>query len=436
LTSDVEGIITDFGLVRIAHSIHTTATGTISGTPAYMSPEQARGDKTDHRTDIYSLGVVLYELLAGRVPFDGDSTMSVIQKHINEIPPPIPGISPKAQEVMSRALAKKPDARYQTCREMAIDFFLAIGLTAEAETIHTTLTGAPDSTVKTIRKRKPNRNFAWIGAGLLSLLCLAGLAAGAFRLASPLLSSLTSPAIETPQQPVASATVAIPQTGTTPQSEASPGPAPGLPNTEGMVAIQSGDYQVGHTPADEFHSAAQSVTLVDFWIDARQVTNAQFGQFLEATGGQLPEIWPGRDNNPVRGVPWEQAAAYCAWAGKRLPSEAEWEVAGRGPGQKPPLYPWGEDPIAGGKVLDLPDQDTYEVGSQAFNVSPFGVFDLVGNVWEWVGEPYGSVPAGYMVLRGGRFGIPQDLAYRLVIAPDDTRYIKYAGFRCAAVQGE
>lgn len=439
MTSDVEGIITDFGLVRIAHSTHQTASGTISGTPAYMSPEQARGDKTDHRTDIYSLGVVLYEMLAGRVPFDGDSTMSVIFKHINEPPPPIPGISPKAQEVMNRALAKKPDDRYQTCREMAIDFFLAIGMTAEAETIHTTLQGSPSSTIKAIRKRNPTRKFAWTGAAIFSFLCLLAVGFGALRLLAPLVSPVLSRAsTNSPPTQFSSITVEIPQTGASPQSEASP---PGgtsqvsdLPDGEGMVKIKSGTYEVGSSSADEFHSAEQRITLGDFWIDATQVTNARYQKFLEATGGPTPEIWPGEENNPVRGVTWEQANAYCAWLNKRLPTEAEWEVAGRGPGSNPPLYPWGDDPTAGGKALNLPDQDTYEVGSQSVNVSPFGVYDLVGNVWEWVGEPYGNVQAGYKVLRGGRFGLPQDLAYRLVVAPDDERYIKFAGFRCVAEQ--
>jgi serine/threonine protein kinase len=425
LSSDVEGILTDFGLVYIAHSAHQTATGTISGTPAYMSPEQARGDKTDHRTDIYSLGVVLYEMLAGRVPFDGDTTMSLIYKHINDPPPPIPGISSAAQEVMNRALAKKPDDRYQTCREMAMDFFLAIGLTAEAETIHTTLTGSPDATVKTIRERKPKHRFTWwIVAAIFSFLCVLALGAGTLRMLAPVIfPSFAKAATDTPLAQVVSPTAQVHPTETTQ-----------LPDGKGMVEITSGTYGIGSSQADEFHSPSQSISLDDFWIDVYQITNAQYGQFLDKTGGQPPEIWPGKENNPVRGVTWEQASSYCAWVNKRLPTEAEWEVAGRGPGPNPHLYPWGDDPTAGGKALDLPVQDTYEVGTQPFNVSVFGLYDLVGNVWEWVGKPYASVPEGYKVLHGGRFGLPQDLAYRLVIAPDDELYIKYAGFRCAADQ--
>jgi formylglycine-generating enzyme required for sulfatase activity len=131
-------------------------------------------------------------------------------------------------------------------------------------------------------------------------------------------------------------------------------------------------------------------------------------------------------------VTWDQANAFCAWTNKRLPSEAEWEAAGRGPAANPPLYPWGDDPTAGGEVLQMPDQDTYDVGSLAFNVSPLGVYDLVGEVWHWVGDAYTDIQQGFKILRGGRYGLPQDLAYRVVVAPDDSRYVKYAGFRCAA----
>ncbi|MGH8248637.1 MAG: anti-sigma factor domain-containing protein, partial [Gammaproteobacteria bacterium] len=89
----------------------------------------------DSRTDVYSLGVVLYEILAGRVPFEGDSTTAVLFKHINEPPPPISGLPTALHSVVDRALSKNPDDRYQTCRALAAAFLDAIGLSAQAETV-------------------------------------------------------------------------------------------------------------------------------------------------------------------------------------------------------------------------------------------------------------------------------------------------------------
>jgi len=129
-----EPVITDFGLVRI-HATTQTSTGKVSGTPAYMSPEQAHGLRVDHRSDIYSLGIVLYELIAGRVPFEAETAWGIIFKHINEPPPPIPGIPPPVQKVIDRALAKNPDARYQTCRELAADYLDAIGMASDAKSV-------------------------------------------------------------------------------------------------------------------------------------------------------------------------------------------------------------------------------------------------------------------------------------------------------------
>ena len=129
-----EPVITDFGLVRI-HATTQTSAGKRSGTPAYMSPEQAHGLTVDHRSDIYSLGIVLYELIAGHVPFDAETNWGLIFKHINEPPPPIPETPPPVQNVIDRALAKDPDARYQTCRELAADYMDAVGMLLEANAV-------------------------------------------------------------------------------------------------------------------------------------------------------------------------------------------------------------------------------------------------------------------------------------------------------------
>ncbi len=87
-----------------------------------MSPEQARGDKVTRKTDIYSLGVMLYEMLAGAVPFDAESSFGILMKHLNDPPPPIFGISSDLQFIIDRALAKDPEIRYATAKELADEF--------------------------------------------------------------------------------------------------------------------------------------------------------------------------------------------------------------------------------------------------------------------------------------------------------------------------
>src|SRR5687768_14594602 len=438
LTNDVEAIITDFGLVRIMNTASQTASGMVSGTPAYMSPEQARGDQTDHRTDIYSLGVVLYEMLAGRVPFEADSTLTVLHMQIHTTPPPIAGIPEKVQQVIDRALVKNPDDRYQTSRELAMDYYRSIGMTVQATDIPESRpisaapvnvpapTKADQATAAEPQSKpeltpKPARSRTWIGVGLISLVCITLLAIGGYRLLSARSILPNSTETLSPE---------IPNTGISPL----PSEPPGLPDAARMVKVDAGTYQVGRDPADNYHIAVQSMDLNEFWIDQYQTTNAEYEQYVTATGAPTPIIWPGEQNHPVRGVTWDQAVAYCGWLNKRLPNEAEWEAAGRGPGPEPQLHPWGDDPTDGGNALQLPNENTYEVGSQSFNVSPLQVYDMVGNVWEWVGEPYATGTPGIKILRGGRFSNAVDLAYRLPVAPDDTNTVQYAGFRCAANQ--
>ena len=179
-----------------------------------------------------------------------------------------------------------------------------------------------------------------------------------------------------------------------------------LPPAEGMVRVNLGSYEVGLSPADDHHIAPTTIPLDNFWIDQYLITNAQYQEYMTEDRCATTVIWPGEADHPVIGVTWDQALAYCQWANKRLPNEAEWEAAGRGSGTIPQLYPWGNDVTAEGQALRLPDQDTYPVGTQSFNKSPFGVFDMVGNVWEWVGEPYASRAGGYKFCAGVAMDCP------------------------------
>jgi hypothetical protein len=115
--------ITDFGLARAADDASLTQSGLITGTPMYMSPEQARGDALDHRTDLFSLGSVLYQMAAGRPPFRADSTMAVLKRVAEDPPRPIREIIPETPpwlcDVIANLHAKDPDDRFQSAREVA-----------------------------------------------------------------------------------------------------------------------------------------------------------------------------------------------------------------------------------------------------------------------------------------------------------------------------
>jgi serine/threonine-protein kinase len=134
--------IMDFGIAKITAS-HFTRTGMIMGTPHYMAPEQIRGEKVDRRADIFSLGVVLYELLTFRKPFPGDNPTTVLFKIIHSDPDPLTDgefVPPEGMEaIIQRALAKSVEERYQTCDELTEELLQVLGRIQESEPAGETL---------------------------------------------------------------------------------------------------------------------------------------------------------------------------------------------------------------------------------------------------------------------------------------------------------
>jgi serine/threonine protein kinase len=177
LPADVEPILTDFGLVRLLDSTMLTTAGSVSGTPTYMSPEQARGEKVDKRTDIYSLGIMLYEMLAGTVPFQADTTFGMLMKHINEPPPPIKGISPDLQALIDRALAKDPALRYESAGELAAEFMaLFNGQTISPGTLHIAALARQAAEASQKAKTQPEpRRTNWVRIGIEVAVAVIGL---------------------------------------------------------------------------------------------------------------------------------------------------------------------------------------------------------------------------------------------------------------------
>jgi eukaryotic-like serine/threonine-protein kinase len=145
--------VTDFGIARAGASQMTEA-GSIMGTAQYLSPEQARGAPVTASSDLYSVGIVLYEMLTGKVPFSGDSAIEIAMKHLNELPKPPSKIRPEIPEdldhVVLRALAKAPEDRYQTAEEFAEDLHrVEAGLPLPPETSEaaTALLAVPGATI-------------------------------------------------------------------------------------------------------------------------------------------------------------------------------------------------------------------------------------------------------------------------------------------------
>jgi eukaryotic-like serine/threonine-protein kinase len=193
VTRDGKVLVMDFGIARLISGPETAPqTSAVLGTASYLSPEQAQGQSVDARTDIYALGVVLYEMLAGRPPFTGDSPMAIAYKQVNatpEAPSSVnPDVPPELDAVVMRALSKNPANRYQTGQEFADDLERARTggqvmatplLPAGGEATQVISRPQPTSVLPPQQDEPGGSRKAWAGA-LIAIVIMALLAAGAY----------------------------------------------------------------------------------------------------------------------------------------------------------------------------------------------------------------------------------------------------------------
>ncbi len=461
--------LTDFGiayLMELGEETALTATGVGMGTPEYMAPEQGLGKAADERTDIYALGVILYEMVTGHKPFQADTPLAVVIKHVNDpLPRPRSFVSdlPKNVEgILFKALAKEPDSRFPDMDSVA-EMLEGIG------------TGRGEAA--TPRGRLTRRII--VGVGALGIAVLIGYyifspMVDRFRVqslasnATPTQTSTLQPSATQTTQPSGTPTPSLTASPTfTLTSSATPTPIPTLgigstkvsPNDEMVLAyVTAGEYLMGSERGDYDERPVHAVYLDAFWMDQTEVTNSQYRLCVQngicsQPGGETyaDEKYA---NYPVVEVSWEDAQAYCEWAGRRLPTEAEWEKAARG-GKDGKVYPWGDElQVCTPGSFNACDQATFGVGRFSANV--FGLYDLSGNVWEWVGDwyatgyyaespqtdPRGPDSGSYRIRRGGSW-LLNDWGYigGYVRVADRFKELpnfadEFGGFRCALSASE
>jgi serine/threonine-protein kinase len=186
---------------------------------------------------------------------------------------------------------------------------------------------------------------------------------------------------------------------------------------------------------------AHSVSVSDFQLEKRPVKNSEYAEFVKSSGRATPMGWVngafphGQADWPVTGVSWDDANAYCAAKGLRLPTEAEWEYAARGTDGR--LYPWGNNfspALTNSVEADLGHPET--VAAHRSAVSPFGVWDMSGNVWEWTADDYRPYPGGQAtidipmdakVIRGGSYQMDK------LHVTATARYLEHASTRSATI---
>ena len=370
--------VLDFGIAKDTGDLITardqpnlgvvTRSGAILGTPTYLSPEQARSAALDARTDLWSLGIVLFEVLTGSLPFTGGCVLDVMQSICRDDVPLAstlrPDLGGPVDQFFARALARNPAFRFQSARDMAEAFAAIAGRTGAA---------ARSSVVAPARNgHRPMRVAGW--AALASLAAIGALAIGARNTAR---SSSCDPANEVEiRDAVASYCI---------------------DRTEATNAQYGGFLMTkpAATGACSWNSEMKPGVLSAIWDEAnygppdKSCTNYDFDRVVRD-----------KPNAPVECVDWCDAVAFCAGQGKRLCrrigggglawsafgsfADSEWSNACAGPAQQ--AFPYGPGHLPNRCVDDsFPDRMTQDVASHPKCEGGYpGLFDMGGNVSEWI----------------------------------------------------
>jgi formylglycine-generating enzyme required for sulfatase activity/serine/threonine protein kinase len=452
--------ILDFGLARATtgDDVNLTKTGAILGTPAYMAPEQARAGKVDHRSDLFSLGGVLYRMLTGEQPFKGNDPISLLMALATEIPKPVRELNPEVPlalaELVMRLLEKDPSKRPASARVVA-EQLAALG---EDRTIVHRPTGG-----HTAARGEPSRS-RWLIPVAVSGGALLGLIVAALIF----LKLPGNKDKQTPDNP----------------SGVYPDPAGTIVNAVGMkmVPVQPGQFWMGSPRGEPGRRADETEHVVvltkPFFMGMHEVTVGQFATFVKDTGyvteaernGEgshrvradgkweydVKTNWrnPGfeqADDHPVVCVSFADALEFCNWLtgkdGKKytLPTEAQWEYCCRAGTRTRFCFGDDENELdSHAWFANNSSAATHPVGQKKPNA--WGLFDMHGNASEWTSDRYdkdyyvncrrddpGRAGSGNLVSRGGGwFDLGVDLraaSRRGIYAPGKSA--THVGFRVA-----
>jgi len=519
-------LLTDFGIAKAVgeRDQNLTMTGMMIGSPHYLSPEQALAQPVDQRSDIYSLGVVLYEMLTGKLPFNADSAVATAMQHVSVAAAPMPPELQEFQSLLSAMMAKNVEDRLNNVDDLikAIDQLLDHGAyvgvqEGDEKTVvmkavaSPSVTRAPKASKSEVAPANAKSKLLYVVAPIVLCLVVAvvffflGDSSSVEVPSTPVALNekeiksglATQPLSQTEFKEVTSAsTINVPSVAVNQSvsnklnvldefvsgpekiepsvsnlaTEASlPAPKVSKPTQRvvnkttvpskkktlpsaikelisSFVLVPSGDFKMGIKKAGVVDARpVHKVSMKSFKISKYPVTNEQFSVF------KALETKRSMANHPVVNVSWDEANEFANWLSKksaknyRLPSEAEWEYIARAHQAK--TFHWGNgigknQTNCNGCKSEWDNKSTSPVDS--FTANSLGVYDLIGNVWEWTadcyapnyrnasanGSAYSPSRCEKRALRGGSWNTPKKKvhpAFRAAVKPGSK--LDNLGFR-------